>query len=129
MYGKRDFDRVIPIFIKNSLNNKDLIVYGGEQILDFVYVSDVIDAFIKALDINENIIVNAGSGKGISLNELANIINNITKNKGEIIIKEKRKGEVERFVANLDTVQKILHWKPEIRLEDGLKRLLKDMYF
>lgn len=127
VYGKRDFDRVIPIFLLNSLNNKDIIIYGGEQILDFVHVSDVIDAFIKILLINENLIMNIGSNKGIGLIDLTEKINKITKNKGKIIIKEKRTGEVEYFIADNDRAQKILNWRPEVFLEKGLKMLLVEL--
>ncbi len=124
VYGKRDFDRVIPIFLEKSLNNKDIIIYGGEQSLDFVHVSDVIDAFIKILSIDENSIINIGSNKGIGLIDIAGAIYQIIKNNGKIIIKEKRTGEVESFIANNDRAQKILNWRPEIFLEEGLKMLL-----
>ncbi len=121
VYGDRDFDRVIPIFIENSLNNRDLIIYGGEQILDFIHVSDVIEAFLKTFKTDDNITINIGSGRGTTLVELAKIIISIAKNEGKIIMKEKRTGEVESFTANIVKAQKILGWKPEIRLEEGLK--------
>ncbi|MCX9085644.1 MAG: GDP-mannose 4,6-dehydratase [Candidatus Methanoperedens sp.] len=124
VYGQKDFDRVIPIFIKNSLNNKDIIIYGGQQILDFVYISDVIEAFLKAYSNNENLLVNIGSGKGTTLLELANIIKKITKNEGKIKIKDKRKGEVEIYISNINKSHEILEWKPEISLTEGIKRLL-----
>lgn len=125
VYGERDFDRVIPIFIKNSINNKDINIYGGEQILDFIHISDVIEAFLKTFRMDdENIIANIGSGKGSTIIELANIINYIAGNERNIIIKERRTGEVESFIANIQKAQDILGWKPEVCLEKGLKRLL-----
>ncbi|PWB56948.1 MAG: hypothetical protein C3F06_00195 [Candidatus Methanoperedenaceae archaeon] len=124
VYGDRDFDRVIPIFIKNSLNNKDLIIYGGQQILDFVYITDVIEAFLKAFVNQENLKVNIGSGKGTTLLELANMIKYLTKNKGKITIQDKRTGEVEKFVSKINKSHEILNWNPEFSLEEGIKRLL-----
>ncbi|MFZ3169375.1 MAG: NAD-dependent epimerase/dehydratase family protein [Candidatus Methanoperedens sp.] len=123
IYGDRDFDRVIPIFIKNCLNNNDLIVYGGEQIIDFIYISDVIEAFLKILETNENIILNVGSGKGTTLIDLAQNIFRISEKKGKIITKEKRKAEVECFIADIGKAQKILNWNPEVSLENGLEKL------
>jgi UDP-glucose 4-epimerase len=124
VYGDRDFDRVIPIFIKNSLNNKDLIIYGGQQIIDFVYITDVIEAFLKAFFNQDNLIVNIGSGKGTTLLELANIIKEITKNKGKITIEDKRTGEVEKYISKINKSHEILDWKPEIYLKEGIKKLL-----
>ena len=126
VYGKRDFDRVIPIFIENSLNKKDIIIYGGEQNLDFIHVNDVIEAFLKTLNIDKNIIVNIGSSKGTTITELAKIIINLAKNKMKTNIKEKRKGEVENFVARIIKAEIILNWKPEMCFEDGLNYLLNN---
>jgi len=124
VYGDRDFNRVIPIFIENSLKNEDIIIFGGEQILDFIHISDVIGAFLKIFEIDENIIVNIGSGKGTTLIDVARTINNILKNKGKTIIKEKRMGEVGCFIANNDRAREIFNWRPEISLENGIKMLL-----
>ena len=126
VYGKRDFDRVIPIFIENSSKKNDLIIYGGKQIIDFIHVSDVVDAFTKLLLINENLIVNIGSNKGTTLIDLAGNINEILKNEGNIIIKEKRTGEVDSFIANNDRAIKILNWRPEVFLKKGLKMFLAE---
>lgn len=126
VFGNRDFDRVIPIFIKNSLNNKDSIIYGGKQILDFIYINDVIEGFLKAIGTDENLIVNIGSGRGTTLIELASIINDISKNEGKLIFKDKRTGEVESFIANINKSSEVLDWKPKVLLEDGLKRLILD---
>lgn len=126
VYGVRDFERVIPIFIEKASKNNDLIVYGGVQILDFVYINDVVEAFIKTLEGNGNIVVNIGSGNGTNVIDLAEIIKKITGSESKVIIKKKRKGEVEKFIANIEKAEKILNWKPKTTLEDGLTLLIKD---
>jgi len=125
VYGERDFERVIPTFIEKTLKNEALVVYGGQQILDFIHVSDVIGAFLKAFDFSENIIFNIGSGEGVTVIDLAKIIKGITNDKSEIILREKRKGEVERFIANIKNAKRLLRWTPETKLRDGVSRLLK----
>jgi UDP-glucose 4-epimerase len=124
VYGARDFERVVPIFIEKTLKNNELIVYGGEQILDFVYIKDVVEAFIKTIEGNGNIVVNIGSGNGTKVIDLAEIIKKITRSKSKVILKEKRKGEVERFIANIEKAEKILNWKPRTALEEGIRLLI-----
>lgn len=125
VYGERDFDRVIPTFIEKALKNEDLVVYGGEQILDFIHINDVIRAFLKAFEIGDNIVFNIGSGEGVKIIELAKIIKELAKSKSEIVIKEKRKGEVQRFVANAEEAKRFFGWALEIGLREGVSRLLK----
>lgn len=124
VYGERDFERIIPVFLEKALKNKVLFVYGGQQILDFVHVDDVVEAFVKALDsINE--IFNVGSGEGLTVIDLANEIKKITNSMSKIVFQEKRKGEVERFIANIEHAHKALNWTPKLKLRPGLLRLLR----
>jgi len=125
VYGPRDFDRVIPTFIEKSAKNENLIVYGEEKLMDFIYISDVVEAFIKALNANEtNLTLNIGSGVGTKILELAKLIRDMVGGHGEIIIKEARKGEVERFVSDIKKAREVLRWEPKTALKDGIKELL-----
>ncbi|MGB9760540.1 MAG: GDP-mannose 4,6-dehydratase, partial [Thermoproteota archaeon] len=126
VYGPRDFDRVTPIFVENAMKGKDLVVYGTDKILDFVYINDVIEAFVRAIDLNENQTLNIGSGMGTSILELAKLINKKIATESEsIIVKEKRKGEVDKFVANIERAGRILKWKPKTTLEEGITRTIE----
>jgi UDP-glucose 4-epimerase len=125
VYGPRDFDRVIPTFIEKSAKNENLIVYGEEKLIDFIYISDVVEAFIKALNTNETALtLNIGSGVGTKILELAKLIRDMVGSRGEIIIKKARKGEVERFVSDIKKAREVLRWGPKITLKDGIKELL-----
>lgn len=125
VYGERDFERVIPIFMEKTLKNEAFIVYGGQQILDFVHVNDAIEAFMHAFDFSENLIFNIGSGEGVTVLDLVKLIGDITNCKNEIVLREKRKGEVERFVANIEKAKRLLHWVPKTKLREGVSRLLE----
>jgi len=127
VYGERDFQRVIPIFIERTIKNEPLIVYGGQQIIDFVHVSDIVNVFLKASNHYENITINVGSGKGITVLDLARLIHEIGHGTGNLILKEKRKGEVERFIAKIDTAKKLLNWAPKADLKEELTRLLNSV--
>lgn len=123
VYGERDFDRVIPIFMDNCLNNNNLVIYGGKQIIDFIHVNDVVEAFLKILETDECVTINVGSGEGINLIDLAHKIKKITINNGKIITKEKRTAEVECFIADINKARNKMDWKPEVSLENGLNEL------
>ena len=119
VYGERDFERVIPLFIDKCLKGDDLIVYGGNQVLDFVFISDVVDALLKAVDIS-NDTFNVGSGVGVKIIELAELIKGLINTNSQIIINNPRKGEVEEFIADISRIKNSLGWRPAIKLEDGL---------
>jgi UDP-glucose 4-epimerase len=124
VYGQRDFDRVIPIFVEKTLKNDPLIIYGGNQIIDFVHINDVVDILLKASNSDNNIIANAGSGIGTTLIDLANLIQEISHRTNKIIIREKRRGEVDMFIAKIDYAKKLLKWEPKTGLKEGLSSLL-----
>ena len=113
VYGKRDYDRVIPIWIDAIRNNKSIKVYGGDQILDFIPVSYVVDALIKASKINLNgLPVNVGSGQRTNILDLANLMKLLSNKNIEIIIDPARKFEINNFVANTVRMKDMLGIKP-----------------
>lgn len=127
VYGSRDFDRVIPIFIERALKKEDLIVYGGNQILDFIYIDDVTDALIKSIDLNDNNTLNIGSGTGITILNLARLICKFTNKDIQITIKSERKGEAGKFVADIKKAKEILKWSPKVSLEDGIMTMIRQI--
>lgn len=124
VYGYKDFQRVIPTFVEKTIKDQALVVFGGQQIIDFVHVNDVVDVLLKASNNNENITVNIGSGKGTTVLEIARLIQEIGHCRGRIIHKKKRQGEVECFIAKIDTAKKLLNWAPKTELKAELTRLL-----
>jgi UDP-glucose 4-epimerase len=124
VYGERDFERVIPLFIDKCLKGDDLIVYGGNQVLDFVFISDVIDALLKAVD-RSNDTFNVGSGVGVKIIELAKHIKGLINTNSQVIIKKSRKGEVEEFIADISKIENSLGWRPKTTLEEGLNDTIK----
>ena len=121
VYGPRDRERVIPAFIDNLKRNRDLTVYGGQQILDFIWVGDVIGFLVRAMEnkFDTGKIFNLGTGIGTTIMNLASLMISLSSSKSKIIKEEKRAFDVESFVAdvkNLDIKTK--------KLEEGLKILL-----
>ncbi|MEM2179051.1 MAG: NAD-dependent epimerase/dehydratase family protein, partial [Candidatus Methanomethylicaceae archaeon] len=133
VYGPRqktgEYAGVIPIFIQRIKNNKPPIIYGdGKQTRDFVYVKDVVDASIKALEKEEAVgeIFNIGSGEAITINQLAETLLKILgKEKLKPIYKKERIGDIKNSYANIEKAKKILGYKPKYTLIDGLKEMLQ----
>ncbi|MBU0722483.1 NAD-dependent epimerase/dehydratase family protein [Patescibacteria group bacterium] len=129
VYGPRQYCGgecgVIGAYTYNIANNKPSVLYGdGSKTRDFVYVSDVVDACLKATSVKQREVFNIGNGKEISIKQ---IINTIKKAAGKQFIYKQEKdklGEVQRNVLNSDKAKRILNWEPKVKLEQGLKNTI-----
>lgn len=128
VYGpKQDYQRTIPpvmsAFIIKLLKGERPIIYGnGEKRRDFIYIDDVNDFHILAMNnekVNNNI-YNIGSGKNYSVNEIYNIIKNLIGVNIKPVYGESLPGEAEINLADISKA-KSLGWHPRIDLEEGLK--------
>ncbi|MEM3641593.1 MAG: GDP-mannose 4,6-dehydratase [Candidatus Bathyarchaeia archaeon] len=141
VYGPREwFGRVLTMFIKRIfLENKPPVVFGdGSQTRDFVYVSDVAKAHMLALENTEAVgqVFNIGSGKGVSIKELAETLVEMSNKKLEIIYDDpdegtassfqperiRLKGELKNFVLDYSKAKNILSWSPRMSLSEGLTK-------
>lgn len=129
VYGKYDdSDRVIPVFIARAKQNKDLIIFGKDKLLDFTYIDDCIDGIIKSTEmfhIVKNNTFNIASGEGIAIFELAKIILNKTASKGKVVIKVSRTGEVIKFIADISRASEVLNYKSKVSIEEGVERAIE----
>ncbi|HEY2012911.1 MAG TPA: NAD-dependent epimerase/dehydratase family protein [Bryobacteraceae bacterium] len=108
VYGPRDRGRVIPLFFEAARAGKSLEIYGGDQVLDFVWIDTVVDALLKAA-FGEWIAepVNIGSGQGVTLRVLADRITEIAGSAAPTRIVPARREEVRRFVADISRARRI----------------------
>jgi len=128
VYGVRKLDNggypmVIPIFLGQKKRGEKLTVVGdGKQTRDYVHVSDVVSANLKALESNikNGDVVNVGSGKQISVNEIADLIG------GKTEFLPQRPGEMRFIEADNKKAKEVLNWEPNVEFKQGLKNLKKD---
>jgi UDP-glucose 4-epimerase len=101
------------------------VVGDGKQTRDFTYVSDVVNAFIKAYKskFSRNQIFNVGSGKSISINKIVKLLS------GKKISIPKRPGEPNKTHADISKIKRMLKWKPKIIIDSGIPKLLKDINY
>jgi nucleoside-diphosphate-sugar epimerase len=117
---------VIAIFTKAALSGQDLRIFGsGEQMRDYMYISDAIEGYKLCMK-DELIgkVINIGSGKTITINELANLIIKITQSKSKVIHTDPRSGEVMRLCADT-TFAKTMGFVSKTDFEKDLSRYVK----
>jgi nucleoside-diphosphate-sugar epimerase len=109
VYGPGDFGRVIPIFLRSALLGEPLLLFGGEQILDFIWFEDVVDALIAAGG-SQAVAgpLNIGSGVGMQVTEVARKIVALAGSSSPVRLLPKRDFEVMRFVADTSAAKRSL---------------------
>ncbi|GEL78485.1 GDP-mannose 4,6-dehydratase [Tenuibacillus multivorans] len=118
---------VVAIFIKHKLDGKPLSIYGdGNQTRDLLYVEDCARFVVQsgyAKEANGEII-NAGLGRDISINQLAQLISEDTS-----LIKHIEhihpQSEIQKLLCNYDKAYQLFGWEPTISLEEGIDRTEK----
>lgn len=121
------YGNVIPIWAKLMLESKPIIIFDdGDQTRDFINVKDVASANYLAT-INENVegYFNLGSGKSITINHLAEIMNRVFGVESERIYLPKRQGEVRHCIADISKASSLLEFRPRTVMEDGLSAYFK----
>tara|TARA_B100000989_G_scaffold296581_1_gene280148 strand:- start:3098 stop:4090 length:993 start_codon:yes stop_codon:yes gene_type:complete len=130
VYGTRSrtnsaYGAALGVFLKQKILNKPFTIVGnGNQTRDFIYVSDVCNAFYKALNKKlSNQKFNIGYGKPRKVNEMVKIIG------GPKIFVPKRPGEPDCTHADISKAKKLLSWKPKVTLEKGLNIVIKNISY
>ena len=125
---KQDFNRLIPIVIKNCILNHHFPCSAGNQFRDFVHVNDIVNAIILSIKskLSKGKIINIGSGNPIKIKTLIKKIRKIIKRGYPEFGKLKmRKDENLMVYPNLVNAKKILSWKPKIAFNKGLEDTIK----
>jgi len=113
---------VVSIFIHNKLKGLPINIYGdGTQTRDLLYVEDCADFVVEAgyNDLLNGEIINAGSGKDLSINDLAE---KIAKNQVPIhhITHIHPQSEIPKLLCNFHKAENVLRWSPKVSIEEGI---------
>ena len=129
VYGARSrtsgtYGAVFGVFLAQKLAGTAFTVVGdGNQTRDFIYVSDVIKAIICAAKSNKmGEIYNVGSNESVSVNRIVKLLG-----AEKITYIPKRPGEPDKSLAGINKIKKELNWEPKIKIEEGIKELLKNI--
>ena len=133
IFGPRQRDAgyggVISIFTRRIINNIPPIIYGdGSQTRDYTYIDDAINAYDLVLKYNGPMTepINIGTGKEVSILDIANKIIEICRKKESIkpVHVESRSGEVKRLIADSSRAYSLLGWKPNYCFDEGLTKFI-----
>jgi len=135
VYGPREAHKGIPASMVYHLaqqmkaGQRPRIFKHGEQKRDFVYVKDVVDGSILALEAQASGIYNLGSGQARSFNELVDVLNRCLGTNFQPDYIENPHAHYQNFTeADLDKVRSALGYQPQFSLEDGVRDYMQWLY-
>ncbi len=112
---------VIAIFAKRMLRGEQVTINGdGEYIRDYVYVKDVVNANIKAIEIGDGESINIGTGMGKSVNDVFQTLKSKINYTPEPIYGPARAGDLRKSILENSKAKNILNWEPSYDFERGI---------
>ena len=128
-YGPRmraDDGRVVPAFINQALRGEPLTVFGdGSQTRSYCYVSDLVEGILALLSSSETDPVNIGNPREISVLEFAKMIIAMTESSSAIEYHDLPVDDPKVRVPDISRAKSLLHWEPQVDLEEGLRRTIQ----
>lgn len=131
VYGPGDTGRVLPLWLDRAAHGEELLIYGGRQVLDLVWVGDVVQAMLRAARIAPAVLaaadgvesapasrggfapINVGTGRGTAIHELAEHVRAAVRCEVPIRVAPARAIEVERYIADVTRLRETLGVVPE----------------
>ena len=127
-YMQIDDGRVVTNFIKQAFSNEDITIYGdGRQTRSFCYVDDLVRG-LKAMMASPDDFhgpVNLGNPGEFTMLELAELVLENIKGSSKMVFRPLPSDDPTRRRPDIMLAEKMLNWKPEIPLRDGLKRTIE----
>lgn len=131
VYGERQrldnpYQGALGFFLGNILRDEEITIHSdGEQTRDFVYIGDVVNAWVNSLDNSKTFqqVLNIGSGKSVSINQLVDTLLKITRHNRQdypIQYAPVRPGDQRHMVAEISKAATLMNWTPKIDLKEGL---------
>jgi len=117
--------RVVSNFIIQSLQNKDITIYGdGSQTRSFQYVDDLVNGLTKLMNGKYDMPVNIGNPDEYSIKDFATKIRDMCKSKSDIKFLPKVADDPTQRKADISTAKRELDWEPKVTVDEGLEKTI-----
>lgn len=127
---KGEYAAAIPLFMDALLKNQSPFINGdGEQSRDFTFVENAVQANVKAMFTTNTEalgqVYNIALGEKSSVNELFNILKELSGSKSNALHRENRVGDIRDSLADISKAKRLIGYEPQVKIQDGLKITLK----
>jgi UDP-glucose 4-epimerase len=125
-YGQRQrIDNIqgsIAVFLGKALSGKTITIWGdGSVARDYVYISDVVSAFIRAIETEaDSTVYNIACGQAYTLKDILSVVGQVTGRTLKVKFTASRKLDVPINCLDISLAQKELDWSPQVSLEEGI---------
>lgn len=117
---------VVAIFTEKLLNGKEAIINGdGKQTRDFIYVDDVVESNLLALNYSKSDIFNIGTGIETDINTIFRVLKDKTGSMQKEIHGPAKLGEQQRSVLGCSKAKRLLGWRSKYSLEKGITKTVE----
>ncbi|MDD2510137.1 MAG: NAD-dependent epimerase/dehydratase family protein [Syntrophomonas sp.] len=117
---------VVAIFLSSLLKGEAPVIFGqGEQSRDFIYVADIVEANIQALTRAENEVLNLGTGKELSINQLYASLKELLCSQLQPVYVPERPGDIMHSYFDQRKAAELLDWEPSYPLQEGLCKTIE----
>ncbi|NBX53109.1 MAG: NAD-dependent epimerase/dehydratase family protein, partial [Proteobacteria bacterium] len=127
-YMNKNDGRVVSNFINQALKNQDITIYGtGKQTRSFCYIDDLLDILVKIANSQDDFYgpINIGNPNEFSVEKIAKIIIELTKSSSQIVNCPPPQDDPKQRQPDINLAQNKYKFKPQISLEDGLKKTIE----
>lgn len=134
-YGARQnpesIQGAVTVFLASLCKNQEIEIWGdGEVVRDFLFIDDLVDALYKSSMIaTPSRVFNVGSGSGISLNNMIQLMEKVTGYSAKVCYHQARSLDVQKIWLDINRAEKELLWSPQTPLAEGIMKtwsFLKD---
>lgn len=129
-YGPRmrlNDGRVVPELCSQALRGKKLTIHGdGSQTRSFCFVSDLVDGIFKMTQVKgEHLPINLGNPVELTVNEFANVVQELAGSKPGIDYLPGRPDDPRRRCPDISKAKRVLNWEPRVPVKEGLRQTIE----
>jgi len=127
-YGPKDGSTwFLPYIIKELLEGRSPKITKAEQLWDYIYIDDAIDAIVKIIDKDDiHGIFNLGSGQSIELRKIIDTVKNLINPNLDIQFGavSYREDQIMHLESNINKISNEIEWTPSVEIDEGLKKTI-----